>query len=569
MRFSQLFAPTLKEVPKEAEVASHQLMIRAGMIRQVASGIYDLLPLGLKVIRKFESIVREELNNTGAQEVLLPSLVPAELWKESGRWDGYGKELLRLTDRMDRDYCFGPTHEEVITELVRASVRSYKQLPINLYQIQTKVRDEIRPRFGLMRSREFTMKDAYSFHESSESLDATYNDMFQAYHRIFNRCGLTVSAVSADSGVIGGSESSEFMVNAETGEDAILVCKKCGHAANVEAAAIMAPAHSAEISSEAVEDVDTPNCPTITDVAKFLGLSETDTLKSLIVMNDDTPILVLLQGNHELNEPKLKKLMAAPELRFASDDEINALGLFKGYIGPQNLPTTLPIVVDQSLNVNAAYVAGANRSNTHSKGVIISRDCRDFQVADIRNAQSGDVCGECNSGEYAEQRGIEVGHIFKLGTKYSESMSATFLDQNGSSNPLIMGCYGIGIGRSVAAAIEQNHDEKGIVWPMALAPFLVDVIVANPKEDDLLAAGETIYNELKANGIDALLDDRHGSIGFKFKDAELIGFPIQVVIGKGFKESGELELRQRKTGDAISVKPGALLDTIKKIIDNS
>ncbi|MDA1353217.1 MAG: proline--tRNA ligase [bacterium] len=569
MRFSQLFAPTLKETPKEAEVTSHQLMIRAGMIRQVASGIYDLLPLGLKVIRKFEAIVREELNKTGAQEVLMPSLVPAELWKESGRWDAYGKELLRVKDRMDRDYCYGPTHEEVITELVRASVRSYKQLPINLYQIQTKVRDEIRPRFGLMRSREFTMKDAYSFHATTDSLDATYQDMFNAYHRIFKRCGLTASAVSADSGAIGGSESAEFMVNAETGEDAILVCGACHHAANVEAAAISTPIFSGSESNAVMTNVETPNCPTIANVAAFLNKEESDTLKSLVLVNGKTATLVLLRGDHELNEPKLRKVLSAPDLRFATDDEIRELGLFKGYIGPQNLPLELPIICDQSVNPNADYIAGANTINAHTTGVVPNRDIPTFKVADIRNAKSGDVCGQCNAGEYDEQRGIEVGHIFKLGTKYSEAMNAVFLDQNGSSKPIIMGCYGIGVGRSVAAAIEQNHDEKGIVWPIPLAPFIVDVIVANPKESDHLGVGESIYKTLVDNNIDSILDDREGSIGFKFKDAELIGFPIQVVVGKGFKESGDLELRIRKSGEALAVKPKALLDTIRNLIDNN
>ncbi|MBT5855297.1 proline--tRNA ligase [bacterium] len=561
MKFSNLFVPTLKETPKDAEVVSHQLMIRAGLIRKSAAGIYSYLPLGLRVIQKFEAIVREEMNKAGAQEVLLPMVVPGKLWKKSARWDQYGRELLRFTDRKNQDFCLGPTHEEVITELIGSHITSYKQLPINVYQIQTKFRDEIRPRFGVMRSREFVMKDAYSFHETPEDLDLTYEAMHKAYVRIFERCQLRFKVVNADSGSIGGSESAEFMVTADTGEDEILETDS-GYAANVEAAETVAiPDPEMEVGQP--EAINTPGTKTIDALATFLNKSPETLVKTLIYITDDQePIMILLRGDHTLNEPKLKNVLNGKGVRPAKEAEIvDICGVTPGFLGPLKTQKPCQVLVDHSVPLNGDLTVGANELDTHIVHVQLSRDCGLTERYDLRNAVPGDESPQ--GGTYKSTRGIEVGHIFKLGDKYSLAMDKTFLNANGKTAPFIMGCYGIGIGRTVAASIEQCHDEKGIVWPTELAPFHVDVIVAKPKDPEHTAIGDQLYKALLDSQWDTILDDRSDiSVGVKFKDAELIGFPVQCVIGKITSETGEVELIKRDTGDRVSVKPDQVLSTI-------
>ena len=455
MRYSHLLIPTLKETPKDAEVISHQLMVRAGMIRKIAAGIYAYLPLGLRIIRKFEAIVREEMNRSGAQEVFLPSVVPGDLWHESGRWDHYGKELLRITDRHGNDFCYGPTHEEVIVDLVRQTVRSYRELPLNLYQIQTKFRDEIRPRFGLMRGREFTMKDAYSFHSNWESLDATYDVMRDTYNAIFNRCGLQFKMVQADSGAIGGNFSAEFMVLAQTGEDAIISCSQCGYAANVEAAAVVRPAAPVDVEIEPSSVIDTPGKKSIEQVSEFLGIAPTSVLKTMVYTDGTRTILVVLPGNREVNEIKLKKVLNVDDVTLVDPADVTKRlpGIHPGYIGPVGINAGATIIVDDSVMAHTAYVVGANEVGKHRQNVRLHRDFSATLTADVANAIAGDPCPECAAGHYEMHRGIETGHIFKLGTKYSEAMNCVFTAEDGSNQTMVMGCYGIGIGRTVAAAI--------------------------------------------------------------------------------------------------------------------
>ena len=548
MRYSQYLLPTLKETPADAEVISHQLMLRAGMIRKVAAGIYNYMPFGLRSIRKVERIVREEMDRAGAIELLMPSVVPAELWQESGRWDQYGKELLRISDRKDAPFCFGPTHEEVVTDIVRRDLRSYRQVPLNLYQIQTKFRDEIRPRFGLMRGREFIMKDAYSFDVDEAGADIAYEKMNQAYRRIFQRLGLKFRAVEADTGAIGGSFSHEFMVLADSGEDAIVSCDSCDYAANVEKAEIRPSAAKAPAPTQELSKVLTPARKTIEEVAEFLKVAPHRLVKTLIVQTDAGETLaVLLRGDRELNQIKLCRLLGCLSVELAAEETvIKATGAPSGFAGPVGL--MLRILADQELQQMADFIVGGNEKDAHLTGVNLGRDFAVETFADLRQAVAGDSCSRCE-GKLEAWRGIEVGHIFKLGTKYSKAMDATILDRDGQERVLFMGCYGIGIGRSVAAAIEQNHDENGIIFPMPIAPFQVVVTMVNPNEAEVAGAAETLYRELCDLGIEALLDDRDERPGSKFKDADLIGIPLRVTVGSRGLKDGALELQQRRGGE--------------------
>ncbi len=558
------FCPTLKEVPREAEVISQQLMLRAGLIQKVSAGIYNFLPMGLRVIRKFEAIVREEMNRVSGQEVLMPMVIPASLWETSGRWDKYGKELLRLKDRQDNEFCLGPTHEEVVTMMANAGLSSYKQLPVTLYQIQTKFRDEIRPRFGVMRGREFGMKDAYSFHEDKECLDRTYQQMSQAYERIFQRCGLDYVIVDADSGAIGGSASAEFMIKAETGEDTLISCPNCGYAANMEAAETLAVPMGVQEEGPQ-EKVATPTQRTIDEVAALLSVSKDQLLKTLIYHQGDVKqsICVLIRGDHQLNELKLKNHLGWDQLQMATDEQVLALtGTQPGFVGPVNMAQNLPVIADLSVQVGAYYITGANEVGFHLKGVQIGETVSLHQHIDIRNAQVQDTCARCQGGQYEISRGIEVGHIFKLGQVYSESMKAQFLNTNGKATHFEMGCYGVGIGRSIAASIEQLADEKGIRWPKSLAPFDVDIIIANMKSSECVNYAEKLYAELTQSGVETIIDDRSISIGVKFKDADLIGFSVQVIIGKTYEKDHCVDITYRLNNTSVSVQPEAVLRTI-------
>ncbi len=556
MRYSKFFLPTLKEVPAEAEVVSHKLLLRAGMIRKLASGLYSYLPLGLRSLRKVEKIIREEMDRAGAQEVLLPIVQPSELWQESGRWERYGKELLRFEDRHGRASCLGPTHEEVITDIVRKEVRSYRDLPLNLYQIQTKFRDEIRPRFGLMRCREFLMKDAYSFDVDDDALEKTYQVMYKAYCRIFERCGLDFRPVEADTGSIGGHASHEFMVMADTGEDQIACCTSCDYAANVELApVIQSPNH--EITNESFVEckkINTPGKRSVEEVTEFLGVSADRLVKTLIVIADDRPVVALIRGDHELNDVKLKRLLGVEDLNFADEATVRSVtGAPVGFAGPVGLSEDLKVVADQDVSTLKNFVTGANEPAAHFTGVNWNRDVSMPEFADIRVITEGDPCPRCK-GKIELRRGIEVGHIFKLGTKYSEALGATFLDADGKKQLAVMGCYGIGVGRTVAAAIEQNHDENGIIFPIPVAPFEVIISLLNVKDTVMSETAEDLYNGLMAQGVDVLLDDRKERPGVKFKDADLLGIPLRIVVGKRLKEKDEVEIKNRATGKTISVK---------------
>lgn len=563
MRYSRLFLPTLKEVPAEAEIVSHRLMLRAGMIRKLAAGLYTYLPLGLKSLKKVENIIREEMNRAGAQEVLMPVVQPSELWIESGRWEHYGKELLRMKDRHDRDCCLGPTHEEVITALVRGEIRSYRDLPLNLYQIQTKFRDEIRPRFGLMRGREFIMKDAYSFDVDDEALDVTYQAMYKAYCAIFERCGLDYRPVEADTGSIGGHASHEFMVMADTGEDDIVCCSDCSYAANVELAPVLKEYQASTEAELELQKVSTPDKKSVEEVTGFLNASPDRLVKTLLLKADDTRyVAALVRGDHELNEIKLMRILKAERLEMASENEVrNLTGAPVGFAGPKGLHGDIEVIADKALAVMKNFIAGANEADTHFINMNWERDVTGPDFHDIRVMTPKDPCPKCK-GKVDIRKGIEVGHIFKLGIKYSEALNATFLDHNGKEKPMIMGCYGIGVGRTVAAAIEQNHDEAGIIFPSALAPFQVIVSLMNIKDNEMIDAAETIYNELRSSGIEVLLDDRKERPGVKFKDAELIGIPVRITVGKNIKESGTVEITERKDGNTEEF---AVKDAIKHI----
>lgn len=549
MRFSKSLIPTLKEDPADAEVVSHKLMVRAGMIRQVARGIYDFLPLGLRVVRKIERIVREEMDRIGAQEILMPAICPAELWEETGRWEHYGKELLRLKDRNDRNFCFGPTHEEVVTDIVRREVRSYRDLPQTLYQIQVKFRDEIRPRFGLMRGREFLMKDAYSFHVDYADCEREYQSMSNAYHKIFERCGLRFRPVEAATGAIGGSLSHEFHVLAESGEDALVSCNHCTYAANVEKAAIAdMPSAAATDPSVPHSKVPTPGQRTVEEVSEFLQVPADRFIKTLLFATSrgDT-IAALVRGDHELSEAKLQSALGLEWVALADTATVEKLtGAGVGFAGPVGLE--LPIVADAAIRGLTGAVTGANETDHHLIDVDQARDLPQLDFHDLRTAGPGDRCARCADGTYNGHRGIEVGQVFYLGTKYSKAMGATFLDPNGKEQPIEMGCYGIGVTRTAAAAIEQNHDDNGIIWPLTIAPAHVHLIVVKPGDDKQRETAERLYEELQTAGIEVLYDDRNERPGVKFKDADLIGIPFRVTVGPKALERDAVECKARRGG---------------------
>jgi len=562
MRWTEYFLYTLRENPSDAEVVSHTLLARAGMIDKLAAGIYSYLPLGWRTIDKLARIVREEINAAGSVELMMPCIQPAELWQESGRWQVYGKDLLRIRDRHEREFCFGPTHEEVITDVVRRRITSYRQLPASLYQIQTKFRDEIRPRFGLMRGREFIMKDAYSFHTSAESLDGTYRAMERAYRRIFDRCRLSYTAVEADTGNIGGSESHEFMVLAETGEDAVVACA-CGYGANGEKAttgAITPPPRWPGKPPAKVEAVHTPGASSVADVALSLHLEPAHFIKTMIVETDKEFAVALVRGDDELNEVKLKNVLDGAHLQLASEAKIEQItGGGMGFSGPVGL-SGVRLVADPEVMRMAVAATGANRADYHLVGVVPGRDFAPDLVADIRHARVGDPCPRCG-GALVLKRGIEVGHIFKLGTKYSQAMACNYLDEKGEAHPMIMGCYGLGVGRTAAAAVEQNHDARGIIWPKPLAPFEVELIALNPDVPAVRDAAERLYGEFNTSACEVFYDDRDERPGVKFNDADLIGFPVRVVVGKKGVEQGQAELSLRR--DQVKT-PVALADAVAK-----
>ena len=564
MRLSQFPLSTLKETPADAEVISHQLMLRAGMLRKQAAGIYTWLPLGLRVLRKVEQIVREEMDRSGALELLMPAVQPAELWQESGRWEQYGPELLRFHDRHRREFCFGPTHEEIITDIARREIRSYKQLPVNYYQIQTKFRDEIRPRFGVMRAREFLMKDAYSFHADQASLEATYQVMFDTYSRIFTRTGLEFRAVSADSGAIGGSVSQEFHVLADSGEDAIGFSTGSDFASNIETIAAPAPDGERPPPGATMETVATPGKHSIEELCDFLDTSADRCLKTLVVNGSEADVVALvLRGDHELNAIKAESHPAVKvPLEFASDAQIRkALGCPAGSLGPVGLD--LPVLVDQAAAHLADFVCGANEDGKHLTGVNWVRDLPEPEVVDLRNVVAGDPSPD-GRGELVIARGIEVGHIFQLGRKYSEAMKATVLDEQGKDIPMVMGCYGIGVSRIVAAAIEQNHDDSGIAWPAAIAPFQVALLPMNMKKSQRVRdAVDALYAEMTAAGIDVLLDDREVRPGVMFSDMELIGIPHRVVVGEKNLDRDLVEYKARQDGDSQAVARDEIIDYIQ------
>ncbi|MBK9070008.1 MAG: proline--tRNA ligase [Myxococcales bacterium] len=552
MRYSRAFSPTLKEVPADAQVVSHVMMMRGGFIRRVAAGVYNFLPNGWKVIHKIEGIIREELAAAGAQEVLMPAAVPAELWQESGRWDQYGPELLRFKDRKGAEFCIGPTHEEVIVDMVRRDVGSYRQLPLNLFQIQAKFRDEMRPRAGLMRGREFIMKDAYSFDVDDASALQQYDAMYAAYERIFRRCGLDFRAVEADTGAIGGSRSHEFQVLAESGEDAIVSCDACDYAANVEQAELAATTTPAIVGSSELASVPTPGKKTIEEVAAFLQIDAKQTVKALIYMCDGAAVMAVLRGDRTLNEIALKKAVGASQIYMARDNEVfDAVGLAPGYIGPVKLAKPgVRILIDAELRGATGVVCGGNAKDTHLTGVSLARDVPDATYVALRVAEPGDACPRCAKGHFRGFRGIEVGHVFFLGTKYSAPMNCNFIDLAGASKPMVMGCYGIGVTRVAAAAIEQNHDANGIIWPMSIAPYEVEVIALQSNDEQVVAAAEALYAELRAAGVDVLYDDRDERPGGKFKDADLIGVPLRIAVGARSLKEGKLELKWRRDKEA-------------------
>jgi prolyl-tRNA synthetase len=548
MRWTRAFIPTLKEDPADAEVVSHRFMVRAGMLRPLARGVYSYLPLFQRVILKIDAIVREELDRIGAIELRLPILLPAELWKETGRWDLYGPLMMRLADRHEREYALGPTHEEIVTDLVRSEVRSYRQLPISLYQIQTKFRDEIRPRFGVMRGREFTMKDAYSFHADQASLDATYADFREAYGRIFTRCGLEWRDVEASAGEIGGEENHEFMVLAETGESVVFSCAHCGYAASSGRAEAVAAAHElpAAHAASSLEEVATPGRTTVEEVSALLGHEPAAFVKTLLFQADGRTVAVLVRGDREIDEEKLGRALGVDRVELAGPARVKELtGAEVGFAGPHGLPDDVRILADYSLAGRGNLVAGANRTGYHVTGLEIGRDVQPDGWIDAVRLVGGDPCPRCGTA-LDETRGIEVGHIFKLGTKYTDSMNAVFLDEEGRQRPFLMGCYGLGITRVVAAAIEQNHDDDGIVWPTAIAPYEVEVIPLNMDSARVVEAAERVYDDCRAEGLETLLDDRPDRAGSKFADADLIGIPWRIVIGDRGLEAGMVEVARRR-----------------------
>ena len=566
MRVSKLYAPTLREVPAEAEVVSHQLMLRAGFMRKAAGGIYTYLPLAWRVLKKIERIVREEMDAKGSQELLMPIVQPAEIWQESGRWDVYGAEMFRLQDRHNRCFCLGPTHEEMVTTLIRGDVRSYRQLPLSVYQIQNKYRDERRPRFGLMRGREFIMKDAYSFDRDEAGLDRSYQDMYDAYTNIFTRCGLNFRPVEADSGAIGGSGSHEFMVIADSGEAEIVFCTSCDYAANVEKAELF-PLEAEEEAMLTKEEVVTPDCKTIADVCAYLKLPVDHSVKAVAYNSEKGLILCFVRGDHEVNEIKVINTCGVIALEMATEEQLAAAGTVGGYMGPVGIDNKkVIVVVDATVMKMHNVCCGANKEGFHFINVNPDRDFTPTYVADIRLIQEGDPCPHCG-GEVSKARGIEVGQVFKLFTKYSSALKATYLDENGKEQPMVMGCYGVGVSRTMAAAIEQNYDDNGIIWPIEIAPYHVLVVPVNTKDEASAAKAEEIYMQLKKVGLETVIDDRNERPGVKFKDADLIGYPLRVVVGPKTLTEGKLEVKIRKTGE-IRYLPldGDYVQDIKNII---
>jgi prolyl-tRNA synthetase len=555
--------PTLRQDPAEAEVVSHRLLVRAGMIRQVARGIYDFLPLGLRVVRKVEAIVREEMNRAGAQEILMPTVCPAELWQESGRWEHYGKELLRIKDRHERDFCFGPTHEEVVTDIVRRELHSYRDLPLNLYQIQTKFRDEVRPRFGLMRGREFIMKDAYSFHVDFADCQREYQNMYATYQRIFDRCGLTYRPVEADTGAIGGTLSHEFQVLADSGEDAIVSCDKCGYAANVEKAELPPSlTQSSVLNPQSLKKVHTPEQRTIEEVSTFLSEPKERFIKTLLYVTDTGAVIAaLVRGDHELSEAKLKNALGCQWVALADEETVvEATGAPLGFAGPLGVKAT--VLSDWALQGAKGLVCGANERDYHLTGLDQERDLSSLRLADLRQARAGDSCPRCQDGVFTAHRGIEVGQTFYLGTKYSKALNATYLDAQGQQHPMEMGCYGIGITRTVAAAIEQHHDENGIIWPAPLAPVAAHIVPVNWHDAMVRQVAEDLYSKLRGAGVEALLDDRDERPGVKFKDADLLGVPLRVTIGAKTLARSMVELKGRTDTQATEIALAQVVDTI-------
>ena len=571
MLATKLYAPTLREVPSDADVVSQQLMLRAGFMRKTANGLYSFLPLGWRSIKKIEAIVREEMDRASAQEIMMPILQPAEIWKESGRWNAYGAEMMRINDRHDNEFCLGPTHEEMITTLVKNEINSYRQLPVNLYQIQSKFRDERRPRYGLMRSREFIMKDAYSFDVDEAGLEESYKSMYDAYTRIFNRCGLTFRPVEADSGAIGGSGTHEFMAIAEAGEADIVYCTKCDYAANIEIGkpGIM---KQAEEALQELSVVDTPNASSIEAVAEMLNLPLHKTIKAVVFSIDGKVVLAIVRGDHEVNEVAVQHaVLGSVEPEMATPEELEKVGLTAGFISPVGLQQAeeFTIVVDESVIETYNVCGGANKKDAHYVNINPKRDfnVEDIIVAPIRLITKDDVCPTCG-GSLEHAKGIEVGQVFKLGTKYSEALQATFLDQNGRPNPMIMGCYGIGVSRTLAAAIEQYHDENGIIWPRSIAPFEAVIVPINAKDEALMSTSETIYSALQEAGVDVLLDDRKDRAGVKFKDADLIGYPLRITVSKNTLENNEVEIQIRKTGEALSCAIDSVATKVTELLQN-
>lgn len=551
MRLSNLFMPTLREVPAEAEILSHKLMLRAGLIRKQASGVYNYLPLGLKALKKLEDIIREEMNKKDAQEIICSAIIPSELLKESGRWGVFGPEMFKLYDRGEREFCLGPTHEEVFTDIIRSSIKSYKNLPLNLYQIQTKYRDERRPRFGVMRSREFVMKDAYSFDASEESLDNSFNKMYDAYCNIFSRCKLDFAPVEADSGAMGGSGSIEFMVKSEVGEDDVVFCTNCSYGANIEKAQTLPSNKIADVSVREVEKVYTPGVKSIEELSKYLYKKPSEIAKTLLYKVDDKVVAIVIRGDRELNEVKLTNHFGASEVSMLDEDGVvKATGCEVGFAGPMELNVD-EILIDYEVAEGEVFVIGANEKDYHVVNTMYKRDF-DGVVGDFRNVTEGDICPKCGE-KITIKRGIEVGHIFKLGTKYSEALSANFINESGKESPILMGCYGIGVNRTMAAVIESHSDEKGIIWPIELAPFEVIVVPVVMKDDEQVKVSEEIYKKLKEIGVDVLIDDRKERAGVKFNDADLIGIPIRITIGKKVNE-GYVEFKLREEEQARDIK---------------
>ncbi|MCE7794569.1 proline--tRNA ligase [Salipaludibacillus sp. CUR1] len=565
MRQSTYLAPTLRDIPSDAEVKSHQLMLRAGLIRQSTSGVYSFLPLGFKVLQKVESLIREEMNAAGAQEMFMPSIQPAELWQESGRWEAYGPELMRLKDRHEREFALGPTHEEVITSIVRDDIRSYKKLPMTLYQIQTKFRDERRPRFGVLRGREFLMKDAYSFDTDFEGLDESYQKMYDAYTKVFSRCDLNFRAVVADSGAMGGKDTHEFMVLSNIGEDTIAYSDESDFAANIEIAPVKVQYEKPEEAPADMETVSTPGQKTIEDVAAYLGTDHTRCIKSMLFIVDEEPVLVLVRGDHEVNDVKIKHYFDAVQAELATEEETKQwLKAESGYLGPVDADKKVKIIADTAVEAMVNAVCGANEKDKHLKNVNPGRDFKAEAYTDLRNIKEGDPSPD-GKGTIKFKEGIEVGHVFKLGTRYSEALGAAFLDDQGKSKPMVMGSYGIGVSRTVAAIIEEHHDEDGIVWPLSVAPFHVHLVPVNIKQDAQRELADSLYEKIQSKRYEVLYDDRPERPGVKFKDADLFGLPLRITVGKKADE-GIVEVKIRKTGDVLEVHTDELMETIEKYL---